>query len=169
MPPLPVPSSQRPMSQKTVTQRIFSPAYLWGLALASTTAPALGWAPSALAHGAHLTHRAAGIEVTATYDGGQPMVGAQVQVYAPDDPSTPWAVGTTDDEGRYWFTPDAEQPGNWEVMVRQAGHGDVLAIPVGQTEIVPVASASPLQRGVAAGAVVWGCVGTALFFARGKR
>lgn len=137
--------------------------------MAGATALALGGSSPALAHGAHLTHRSAGIEVTATYDGGQPMAGAQVQVYAPADPTTPWAVGTTDDQGRYQFTPDAAQPGTWEVMVRQAGHGDVLAIPVGQPEVAPVTSASPLQRGVAAGAVVWGCVGTALFFARGKR
>jgi thiamine biosynthesis lipoprotein ApbE len=32
--------------------------------------------------------------------------------------------------------PTADQPGNWEVTVRQAGHGDIVAIiPVGEDAI----------------------------------
>ncbi len=156
----------------------------------------------ALAHGAKIDYQPInGIEIQARYDSGEPMSAAQVNVYAPDNPSEPWQTGTTDAEGRFVFTPDPSRPGNWEVMVRQAGHGDVLAIPVGEPSSAvdsgsgfsaaagttgsagvpgdtnpsagranagePRTAGVPLWVSMAA--VVWGFVGTALFFARGKR
>lgn len=161
------------------------------------------------AHGAKLEYQPInGIEIQARYDSGEPMRAAQVNVYAPDNPSEPWQTGTTDAEGRFVFTPDPSRPGNWEVMVRQAGHGDVVAIPVGEASAAANSSAtgdsatsgssstegttenagepgdtnrpavlanadSPRTAGlplwVSMAAMVWGFVGTALFFARGKR
>lgn len=132
------------------------------------------------------------------------MRAAQINIYAPDNPSEPWQTGVTDDDGRFVFTPDPSQPGNWEVMVRQAGHGDVVAIPVAgtsatadatmaedstaaATEATPETAGEPgnsrpamlanagapraanVPLWVSMAAMVWGFVGTALFFARGKR
>jgi nickel transport protein len=142
----------------------------------------LGWVAPALAHGAKLEYQPInGIEIQARYDSGDPMKAAQVNIYAPDNPTEPWLTGTTDDAGHFIFTPDPSRPGNWEVMVRQAGHGDVLAIPVAADGRLAVdTSSSMLAAGGAArtaglplwvsmAAMVWGFVGTALFFARGKR
>ncbi len=155
----------------------------------------IGWVTPVLAHGAHIEYQPTeSIQIQARYDSGEPMKEAQVIVYAPDNPSEPWTQGTTDDQGRFVFAPDATQPGNWEVAVRQAGHGDIVAIPVGAEastvaendpgasgaeaapteEVQPVAAPqtaqiSPVQQGITIGAVIWGFVGTALFFARGKR
>ena len=125
------------------------------------------------AHGAKLEYQPiTGIEIQARYDSGEPMKAAQVNIYTPNNPSQPWQTGVTDDNGRFVFTPDPSQPGNWEVMVRQAGHGDVLAIPVGEgaTPATPgEPAAAGVPRWVSIAAMVWGFMGTALFFARGQR
>jgi nickel transport protein len=171
----------------------------------------LGVTERAIAHGVVLEYNTTqAYAVTATYDTGRPMVEAQVAVFSPENPSEPWMVGTTDAEGRFLFTPPS--PGNWEVQVRQAGHGDLVVIAVEGEAIAaaPTAesespsleatdamdapgvdaetamgspattstlgepsnngSSSPpitgLQRGLMAGSVVWGFVGTALFFSQ---
>ncbi|MFP4007616.1 MAG: carboxypeptidase-like regulatory domain-containing protein [Spirulinaceae cyanobacterium] len=145
----------------------------------------LGLSPKALAHGANISYQQTqAIEIQAQYDGGTPMDNAQVTVYAPDDPATPWLKGTTDEEGKFTFSPDPTLTGNWDIKVRQAGHGDLVSIPFegntssdgGENNTVQIATAStpmnsgytPLQKAVMAAVGVWGCVGTALFFARRK-
>ncbi len=142
-------------------------------------------ATTAWAHGAHIDYETTqAIQLTARYDNGDPMAAAQVTVYSPSDPANAWQRGVTDDQGRFIFAPDPAQPGNWEVQVRQAGHGDIVAIPV--AEVVPgqdpealipptLASSSGseegtgLQKGLMVASVLWGCVGTALFFSRQKK
>jgi nickel transport protein len=127
----------------------------------------------ALAHGAHIQSRtASAVEIQASYDTGEPMAEAQVQVYSPEDPQTPVFSGVTDESGKFVFVPT--QSGDWEISVRQAGHGDIAVVPVetGGTiaeEFTNSGGLSPMQRVIVAGAVTWGCVGTALFFWRGKR
>ncbi len=124
----------------------------------------------ALAHGAHIQARnAAAVEIQAAYDSGEPMAEAAVQVFAPDDPQTPVYTGLTDTAGRFVFVPTS--PGTWEVSVRQAGHGDIAAIPIEAagllaSEFSNDAGLNWLQRSIVAGAVTWGCVGTALYFGR---
>ena len=155
----------------------------------------IGWVTPVLAHGAHIEYQPTeSIQIQARYDSGEPMQGAQVMVYSPENLSDPWTQGMTDDQGRFVFAPDPSQPGNWEVTVRQAGHGDIVAIPVAgedatiasnefgggdagadlsegtQSVAAPQSGQlSPVQQGITIGAVIWGFVGTALFFARGKR
>ncbi len=127
----------------------------------------------ARAHGANVQARnAEAVEIYATYDSGEPMVEAQVQIFAPDDPQHPYVQGKTDAAGRYVFVPT--QPGNWEVSVRQAGHGDIAVVPVApggvlSADFSPSGSFSLIQRLIMIAAVAWGSVGTALYFARGKR
>ena len=136
--------------------------------------PLVGWSVKASAHGARIEYQAVqAVNINAAYDGGQPMANAQVTVYAPNDPSTPWSTGTTDEQGRFTFTPDADQPGNWEVKVRQAGHGDIVSVPVGETAAEAEGQAvsdsyTPAQKVLLGAAGAWGFLGTALFFARKK-
>jgi len=123
----------------------------WKLIIGLVLALSLGlWLPAqAYAHGAKIEYTVGmTVEIVATYDSGEPMAGAQVTIYAPDDPSTPWLTGVCDDEG------------TWDVQVRQAGHGDIVHIPIG------VASAgnggggnTPLQIVLMAVCVVWGSIG----------
>ncbi|MGB3202027.1 MAG: carboxypeptidase-like regulatory domain-containing protein [Nodosilinea sp.] len=158
-------------------KRQLNVAWLLALGLASGASPGL-------AHGVTVEHRqVSSVELEARFETGEPMVNAQVLVYAPSNPSEVWQQGTTDDQGRFSFAPDPDQPGSWEVMVRQAGHGVLTTIPVEaatsdpETEaetvsnslISPNTSLSPVQRGITIGSVIWGFIGTALFFARGKR
>jgi nickel transport protein len=135
-----------------------------------------------LAHGVAIEHRrTSAIEIRATYDSGEPMANAQVTVYAPDDPSTPWLKGTTTEEGTFVFVPDPDLTGDWDVKVRQSGHGDLVSIPVEKTEATATsdeqAQASnswrggnytPLQKLMMAALGIWGFIGTALFFARNQ-
>jgi nickel transport protein len=125
----------------------------------------------AQAHGAKIDYTVdMAIEIVARYDSGEPMAGAQVSVYAPDDPTTPWLTGVCDDEGRFRFTPDTSKPGTWDVQVRQAGHGDIVHIPVGEGSAGTGGAGgyTPLQIVLMAACVIWGAVGTALYFWRRK-
>ncbi|MGL5083101.1 MAG: carboxypeptidase regulatory-like domain-containing protein [Microcoleaceae cyanobacterium] len=141
-----------------------------------------GGAEQAIAHGVKLTHQTtSAVEIKAAYDSGSPMVNAQVNVYTPDDPVNPWKVGVTDAQGVFIFAPDVEKTGYWEVQVRQAGHGGVVSVPVqvnsrtqfttplpgeSSSQSSTTGGYSPLQKGVMIGSVIWGLVGTALFFNR---
>ncbi|TVQ19995.1 MAG: carboxypeptidase regulatory-like domain-containing protein [Leptolyngbya sp. DLM2.Bin15] len=85
----------------------------------------------ALSHGTAVEYEVGtAVAVSALYDTGEPMAQAQVAVFTPDDPTTPWLTGTTDLDGTFLFMPDPAIPGNWEVQVRQAGHGEILVIPM---------------------------------------
>ena len=126
----------------------------------------------ALAHGAKIEYTVnMAIELVATYDNGEPMAGAQVVVYAPDDPTTPWLSGVCDNEGRFSFTPDTSKPGMWDIQVRQAGHGDIVHIPIGKDTLVTGSTGgyTVLQIVLMAACVFWGSVGTALYFSRRRR
>ncbi len=142
----------------------------------------------AIAHGANIEYKSTNaLQINATYDSGQPMSNAQVTIYAPDDPATPWLTGTTDENGRFIFVPEPTKIGNWEVKVRQAGHGDIISIPGAipgvnspssinhnepNAENQSVSSQNysqnytPMQKGLMIISVGWGFVGTALFFSR---
>lgn len=147
-----------------------------------------GASAGAQAHGVRMQARETqAIEVNAEYDTGEPMAQAQVTVYAPNDPASPWLEGTTDKKGKFIFTPDSSQSGNWSVQVRQAGHGSIVNIPVDGNQAsagansvtAPVANTpqnssgaanfSPLQLILMGAAGVWGFIGTALFFMRGNK
>jgi len=122
----------------------------------------------ASAHGVKIDYKMdLAIEIRASYDTGSPMARAQVVVYAPGDPSTPWLTGVCDEEGRFNFEPDASRPGTWDVQVRLAGHGAMIHIPIGdQLAATGTTGFSTLQIVLMGACVVWGFVGTALFFLR---
>lgn len=146
------------------------------------------WSVRVAAHGVKIGYETTqAIKIDAAFDNGDRMSNAQVTVYAPDDPSTPWLQGTTDANGHFFFTPDDSQSGNWTVRVRQASHGNMITIPLetqpttaeettendAQDPVLITQSTSnsftPLQIVIMSSAVIWGFVGTAFFFSRGKR
>ncbi|MEO0835538.1 MAG: carboxypeptidase regulatory-like domain-containing protein [Cyanobacteria bacterium J06642_3] len=133
----------------------------------------------AIAHGANIEYQeTSAITIEAKYDDGTPMANAQVVIYAPEDLATPWLKGTTDDVGSFTFVPEVDEQnrGNWDVKVRQSGHGKIISIPITEGRLAKspsnIASAdagySPSQKIVMAAAVGWGFIGTALFFNRSK-
>lgn len=122
-----------------------------------------------LAHGVMLEYtQHTSVEITAQYDYGEPMSGAQVAVFAPGNPSEPWLTGICDDSGKFSFVPDPQIPGLWEVQVRQAGHGDIIRIEINEGGVAPSVAKgfTTAQKILMAVAVIWGLVGTALFFTR---
>ncbi len=138
-----------------------------------------------IAHGVKIKHQITpAIKINAVYDTGLPLANAPVTVYAPNTPSKPWLKGTTDEEGNFIFSPDSSQSGYWEIKVRQAGHGQLVSIPFqvdksynSDNEKISnsnyyLASTSndynPLQKGLMIGCIVWGFLGTGLFFWRLK-
>ena len=141
----------------------------------------LGFSRQVFAHGVNIVyqHKQA-IEVKATYDDGTPMSKAQVVIYAPDNPAIPWLKGKTDEEGKFNFIPSSDVSGNWDIKIRQSGHGNIISIPwqtdqptavvESQENISDFADSSytPMQKIVMAASGVWGFVGTALFFSRQK-
>lgn len=112
------------------------------------------------------------IDIAANFDDGAPMENAQITIYSPEDPSTPWLQGLADENGHFSFSPDPSIAGNWDVRVRVAGHGEIISIPVTADTVNGnlAGGQSNLQRLVMAAAVIWGFVGTAFYFsARSKK
>jgi len=69
-----------------------------------------------------------GVVITATYDTGEPMSYAKVEVYAPDS-KIKFQTGRTDRNGRFAFVPDV--PGRWRVIVSDGiGHQIKLSVEI---------------------------------------
>ena len=140
---------------------------------------------AAIAHGANITTQAVrAYEIKAVYDSGDPMIGAQISVFDEANPQVAIETGITDAQGHWIWV--AEQPGTWTFQVRQAGHGGLMELEVlPQEKSVDLVSqdgtmqssqalaahqsakaTSPLPRWIAIGSVIWGAIGTALFFSR---
>jgi nickel transport protein len=142
--------------------KVLLPVVVLFLAFLSTT--------TALAHGVKIEYAInMSVEIIATYDSGDPMAEAHITIYAPNDLENPWLTSTTDDGGRFTFTPDPAIPGTWDVQVRQAGHGDIIHIPVGEGLLSTGSTGfTSMQIILMSISVIWGFVGTALFFSRRK-
>ncbi|MFN3663831.1 carboxypeptidase regulatory-like domain-containing protein [Yoonia sp.] len=127
----------------------------------------------AMAHGAFVDVAAVdAVGIHARYDTGEPMADAQVAVFAPDALTQPWLVGQTDAEGQFLFTPD-DRAGRWAIQVRQAGHGAMGYVELSTegtamaiTAITASAGLTWAQRLLMLACVLWGAVGTALYFRR---
>ncbi len=136
------------------------------------------------------------VELYAEFDTGEPMAEGQVTIYAPTDPTTPWLTDTANAEGRYTFVIDPAMPGTWDIQFRQAGHGDMVHLQLEEGAVNPAlmnqapgpllpqapATSSqvisgggstaggftPLQIILMSASVIWGFIGTALYFASRK-
>ncbi|MEO0541237.1 MAG: hypothetical protein AAFZ80_10280, partial [Cyanobacteria bacterium P01_A01_bin.105] len=85
----------------------------------------------ALAHGVQTDYLLSNqLQLQTTFSNGEPLKGAKVSVYAPNNPTQPWMQGATDADGRFAFEPDRSLVGDWEVTIMQRGHGDILTVPV---------------------------------------
>ena len=150
------------------------------------------------AHGAKINYQqTSAIVVRATFEDGNPMANAQAIVYSPEDADTPWVKGVTDESGKFTFVPDPELSGDWDVKIRQSGHGKIVSIPFeaekkiaeqsqtseqnqaisNRPEALQVASkTSPVsnsdyswqQKMIMSVSITWGFLGTAFFFFRKK-
>ncbi len=83
-----------------------------------------------LAHGVEgeIEYFPKGVVVTATYDTGEPMSYAKVEIYAPDS-KIRFQIGRTDRNGRFAFVPDVS--GRWQVIVSdRLGHRLELSVNV---------------------------------------
>lgn len=120
------------------------------------------------------------VAVEATFHSGRPMVGAQVTVFAPGTSETPWLVGECDEAGHFEFAPPADRTGIWDIRVVQRGHGGRVAVEVAgegeqagpstvRAQASSTAHLTSLQKSVMAASVIWGLIGTALFFSRRRR
>ena len=116
------------------------------------------------AHGTNITYDIQStVLVQANFDTGEPMANAQISVFAPDDPETPWLQGTADENGDFTFVPDSAHSGSYDVRIRSAGHGEILSIPIaGGPAAAP--QTSVLQQIIMGAAIIWGFMGTALYF-----
>lgn len=135
------------------------------------------------AHGVKIEYQSVqAIEIDAKFDTGEPMSEAQVTVYAPDNPSTPWLTATSDKNGKFVFAPDYSKPGTWAIQLRKAGHGELINLPIAQDNATvnnlsariskrqsTSRSFTPLQLILMGAAGIWGFIGTALYFSRGTR
>ncbi|MGD1900409.1 MAG: carboxypeptidase regulatory-like domain-containing protein [Phormidesmis sp.] len=89
------------------------------------------------------------LELRTTFGNGEPLKGAKVSVYAPDQPFRARVTGVTDSQGRFTFAPDEAISGDWEVNIERAGHQDILTIPVTEEGIDEnlMASGGVIDRG----------------------
>jgi len=120
------------------------------------------------AHGAHLKYTSeTTYTIVAFYDNGEVMSEAQVEVFSPDDQAIPSVVGVTNQKGEYIFTPDPEKIGTWDIQIRKAGHGAIIPIEVGDGSATTATTGySLVQMSIMIASVVWGLIGTALYFKR---
>ena len=128
--------------------------------------------PVAYGHGAQITWVMQGdsIHIWASFDDGQPMSSAQVTVFSGAAPSVAFLTGLTDSEGAFSFLPDAEQSTDWDVQVRKAGHGDIIHFSLSDHSVTESCEQgfSVMQIVLMSACVIWGFIGTALFFASKK-
>ncbi|MDY7012007.1 MAG: carboxypeptidase regulatory-like domain-containing protein [Cyanobacteriota bacterium] len=137
----------------------------------------LGFPTKAFAHALATDYALAAanrLKIEAIFSTGEPFVEAKVVVYAPNDPSTPWMEGTTDEEGNFAFEPDPALPGDWVVEIGEYGHMDILTVPATERgiELDAISQVSPNNRNplaIAVGAmVIAGSVGTTVLLSRRK-
>ena len=133
---------------------------------------ALALPGAAFSHGAWIEWSVDGTEVAvkAAYDDGTPMAGASVTIYPGSNPTEPWLVGETDSSGSFVFTPDESVSLTWDLQVRKAGHGDIVRIDLtGQGTPEGSTALSTGQIILMSACVVWGLIGTGMYFAAVRR
>lgn len=107
------------------------------------------------------------IGIRAMYDTDEVMAGATVLVFPPGSASSSYAK-KTDSSGLFYFTPDI--PGTWTFQVRDtSGHGMRINLQIDESLALKSESQSgsgfnSLQKFVMALSIVWGAIGTALYF-----
>jgi nickel transport protein len=105
------------------------------------------------------------IGVKFSYDGLSPMKNAIVKIYSPDNYDAPSLTSRSNEQGIVFFLPDKK--GEWIIMAKDdGGHTTRVNIPVTENMIAKSSgsSLSYLQKIIIAVCVIWGLIGTGLFF-----
>lgn len=109
------------------------------------------------------------LKIETRFDTGEPISHAEVLVFPPEI-STSVYVLETDSEGIFHFFPDRE--GTWVLQVRgHEGHGLRINLPVDASMTADLSQSggfSTTQKIIMSLCVLWGAVGTALYFRRGR-
>ncbi|MGB1252691.1 MAG: hypothetical protein ACPG8W_18905 [Candidatus Promineifilaceae bacterium] len=129
----------------------------------------LAFVPTAWAHGTNIgvTVDGSTVQIEARFETGEPMSEAQIIVYTPNDPETPWLSGAADVEGAYSFDVDTTLVGEWAVTIRTGGHGEIVHLNVNRNGTIQVDQPSernPIVTAIVAGVVVAGLGGVAYYF-----
>lgn len=105
------------------------------------------------------------LKIEAKFDTGEPIANSPVLVFSPGG-SEPQYILETDEEGIFYFAPD--KVGTWILQVRgNDGHGMRINIPVDENLISTPpqsSSISLMQKVFMAISIIWGAIGTALYF-----
>lgn len=122
-----------------------------------------------IAHGTHYEVVRKGVfGIYASFDGKVPIADADVLIFSPGS-TTPCGTTSTDMRGFFAFVPDTS--GTWVLQVRdKTGHGMRINLPVDNNHIVETVESgiTPTAKVVMAVSIIWGAIGTALFFS-GRR
>lgn len=118
-------------------------------------------------HGAKLEYKSnVTYEIKGSYDTGEPLSNAQVIVYAPSNPKIPFKKGFADGEGKYLLEFNPKDKGDYLVQFRKGGHGASITINNSDNvqRIKGDTGINFSQRIIMIACVLWGFVGTTLFF-----
>jgi nickel transport protein len=126
----------------------------------------------AFAHGVEYEFIRDNVTIKASFSGGKPFYPATFDLYSPDDYEEVYLSGETSDKGMFSFKPN--KPGKWVVMLRdKTGHGTRINIDVNKDLSINTgesnSSTALYQKIIMAVCVIWGFIGTALFFIRRKK
>ncbi len=126
------------------------------------------------AHGSKYEIINPGIGIKASYFDGSVMSDSDVEVYSTANSKKTTFTGITDSKGRFHFFPD--KTGKWRITISDGmGHAVEALVNVGNDMIAESAPAnnkgafSTLQIFVMAICVIWGFIGTGLYFKRNKQ
>jgi len=106
------------------------------------------------------------IRIQAAFDTGEPMADAEVLLFPPNETRESSSVHT-DSNGVFTFIPD--RPGVWVCQVRhKSGHGMRINSDINENLSLSshsrISGVSQTQKIIMAICVIWGMIGTALFF-----
>ncbi|MEL6158945.1 MAG: carboxypeptidase regulatory-like domain-containing protein [Cyanobacteria bacterium J06623_5] len=123
------------MKQTHLTHNLSQKLLVLAAAIGAATVPTAAMAHQVQTNYILNSQSGNSLELQTTFSNGQPLKGAKVTVYSPEQPFRAQIVGKTDSEGRFTFTPEQAVSGDWEVNIKQAGHQDILTIPVNEDGI----------------------------------
>jgi nickel transport protein len=124
------------------------------------------------AHGVEYEFIQNNVMIKAWFSGGKPFYPATFDLYSPDNYEKVYLSGETDNKGIFSFKPD--KPGKWIVMLRdKTGHGTRINLDVNENLSLdkdnPIGSINLYQKLIMVVCVIWGFIGTALFFIGRKK
>ncbi len=128
-------------------------------------------ADKVFAHGSKYELIKTGIGIKALYSDDSPMSDSDVEVFSPVDDQKKYSTGITDRAGRFYFFPD--KTGKWKIKVSDGmGHAVEAMLDVNERMVLedkPGNSHGGFSTGqsiIMVLCVVWGFIGTALYFKR---